>query len=128
MREPVVLSSRGSVFGASPYSRLLLALSSLMEDRKEKNAGWLSVPQFGDWDHKGEVPDYSLDFSKIREMRKQNKMDVSRASLGNEEELMASTTSDSKAHLNDQQNFHQNNSPTPPDDAMSLDTKEARLL
>ncbi|KAK6922914.1 hypothetical protein RJ641_011218 [Dillenia turbinata] len=83
-----------------------------MEDRKEKSAVWLSVPQFGDWDHKGEVPDYSLDFSKIREMRKQHKRDVSRASLGNEEELMASTTSDSKAHLNDQQNFHRNNSPT----------------
>ncbi|KAL2907204.1 RPM1-interacting protein 4 [Bienertia sinuspersici] len=44
-----------------------------MEDRKEKNAPWLSVPQFGDWDQKGPLPDYSLDFSKIREMRKQNK-------------------------------------------------------
>ncbi|KAK9991166.1 hypothetical protein SO802_026151 [Lithocarpus litseifolius] len=63
-----------------------------MEDRKEKNAPWLSVPQFGDWDQKGQVPDYSLDFSKIRENRKQNKRDVSRASLGNEEELIASTT------------------------------------
>ncbi|XP_035551070.1 uncharacterized protein LOC108983543 isoform X2 [Juglans regia] len=61
-----------------------------MEGRKE-NAPWLSVPQFGDWDHKGQVPDYSLDFSKIREMRKQNKMDVSRASLGNDEELIVST-------------------------------------
>ncbi|RVW55148.1 hypothetical protein CK203_066990 [Vitis vinifera] len=60
-----------------------------MEDRKEKAAPWLSVPQFGDWDQKGQVPDYSLDFSKIREMRKQNKRDVSRASLGNEEELVA---------------------------------------
>ncbi|XP_028755136.1 uncharacterized protein LOC114720932 [Neltuma alba] len=63
-----------------------------MEDRKEKNAPWLSVPQFGDWDQKGQVPDYSMDFSKIREMRKQNKTNVSRASLGNEEELMASST------------------------------------
>ncbi|KAM7513712.1 hypothetical protein LguiA_003848 [Lonicera macranthoides] len=60
-----------------------------MEDRKEKNAPWLSVPQFGDWEQKGQVPDYSLDFSKIREMRKQNKRDVSRASLGNEEELIS---------------------------------------
>ncbi len=59
-----------------------------MEDRKEKTAPWLSVPQFGDWDQKGELPDYSLDFSKIREMRKQNKRDVSRASLGNEEDFI----------------------------------------
>jgi hypothetical protein len=62
-----------------------------MEDRKEKTAPWLSVPQFGDWDQKGPLPDYSLDFSKIREMRKQNKRDVSRASLGNEEELINPT-------------------------------------
>ncbi|KAG9451209.1 hypothetical protein H6P81_011174 [Aristolochia fimbriata] len=59
-----------------------------MEDRKEKYA-WMSVPQFGDWDHKNDLPDYSMDFSKIREMRKQNKRDVSRASIGNEEELVA---------------------------------------
>uniref|UniRef100_A0A803QZK8 RIN4 pathogenic type III effector avirulence factor Avr cleavage site domain-containing protein n=1 Tax=Cannabis sativa TaxID=3483 RepID=A0A803QZK8_CANSA len=66
-----------------------------MEDRKE-NAPWLSVPQFGDWDQKGgQMPDYSLDFSKIREMRKQNKRDVSRASIGNEEELIAPTTTTS---------------------------------
>ncbi|KAL5720249.1 hypothetical protein ACHQM5_012930 [Ranunculus cassubicifolius] len=37
---------------------------------------------------KGGVPDYSMDFSKIREMRKQNKRDPSRASLGNEEEFV----------------------------------------
>ncbi|KGN48437.1 uncharacterized protein LOC101206523 [Cucumis sativus] len=60
-----------------------------MDDRKEKTAPWLSVPQFGDWDQKGQLPDYSLDFSKLRENRKQNKRDVSRASLGNEEELIA---------------------------------------
>ncbi|KAF4400583.1 hypothetical protein G4B88_023376 [Cannabis sativa] len=41
------------------------------------------------------MPDYSLDFSKIREMRKQNKRDVSRASIGNEEELIAPTTTTS---------------------------------
>ncbi|XP_061344644.1 uncharacterized protein LOC133290561 [Gastrolobium bilobum] len=64
-----------------------------MDRRKEKNAPWLSVPQFGDWDQKGEVPDYSLDFSKIRETRKQNKTNISRASLGNEEEFMDSSTS-----------------------------------
>ena len=44
-----------------------------MEDRKERHAPWLSVPQFGDWDQKGELPDYSVDFSKIRENYKQNK-------------------------------------------------------
>ncbi|XP_056850250.1 uncharacterized protein LOC108827969 isoform X3 [Raphanus sativus] len=62
-----------------------------MEDPKEqnKNSPWLSVPQFGDWDQKGgTIPDYSMDFSKIREMRKQNKRDPSRASLGNDEELV----------------------------------------
>ncbi|XP_010422916.1 PREDICTED: uncharacterized protein LOC104708117 isoform X1 [Camelina sativa] len=62
-----------------------------MEDhRKEKNTPWLSVPQFGDWDQKGggTMPDYSMDFTKIREMRKQNKRDPSRASLGNEDELI----------------------------------------
>ncbi|CAN8298947.1 unnamed protein product [Cochlearia groenlandica] len=63
------------------------------EDRKEKNTPWLSVPQFGDWEQKGgegggKIPDYSMDFTKIREMRKQNKRDPSRASLGNEEELV----------------------------------------
>ncbi|KAK8653533.1 hypothetical protein V6N13_127528 [Hibiscus sabdariffa] len=62
-----------------------------MEDRKEKNGAWLSVPQFGEWEQKGQVPDYSLDFSKIREMRKQNKREVSRASLGNEEEFINPT-------------------------------------
>ncbi|KAJ6996691.1 uncharacterized protein [Populus alba] len=68
-----------------------------MEDRKDqKNAPWLSVPQFGDWDQKGELPDYSVDFSKIREMRKQNKRDVSRASLGREEELINPTATTAK--------------------------------
>ncbi|PIN20226.1 hypothetical protein CDL12_07084 [Handroanthus impetiginosus] len=83
-----------------------------MEDRKEKNAPWLSVPQFGDWDQKGVVPDYSVDFSKIREMRKQNKRDPSRASLGNEEELIASTTTNSNNVHNDHKDYHQNHSPT----------------
>ncbi|GAB2226215.1 hypothetical protein Droror1_Dr00022016 [Drosera rotundifolia] len=64
---------------------------SPMEDHKERNATWLSVPQFGDWEQKGEVPDYSLDFSKIRETRKQNKREVSRTSLGNEEEFINPT-------------------------------------
>ncbi|KAI3499742.1 hypothetical protein L1887_35551 [Cichorium endivia] len=64
-----------------------------MDNRKgEKNAPWMSVPQFGDWDQKGPLPDYSMDFSKIREMRKQNKRDISRASIGNEEEFISSNT------------------------------------
>ncbi|XP_074561288.1 uncharacterized protein LOC141817537 isoform X2 [Curcuma longa] len=46
----------------------------------------MSVPAFGGWDTKNGVPDYSMDFSKIREMRKHNK-NPSRASLGNEEDL-----------------------------------------
>ncbi|XP_073148258.1 uncharacterized protein [Henckelia pumila] len=80
-----------------------------MEDRKEKNSPWLSVPQFGDWDQKGPVPDYSMDFSKIREMRKQNKRDPSRASVGNEEHLVSLNTKDlNKPHDED----HQNHSPT----------------
>ena len=57
----------------------------------QKNSPWLSVPQFGDWDQKsggGAMPDYSMDFTKIREMRKQNKRDPSLASFGNEEELI----------------------------------------
>uniref|UniRef100_A0A7N0V0D0 RIN4 pathogenic type III effector avirulence factor Avr cleavage site domain-containing protein n=1 Tax=Kalanchoe fedtschenkoi TaxID=63787 RepID=A0A7N0V0D0_KALFE len=61
-------------------------------DKEKSNAPWLSVPQFGDWDQKGGIPDYSMDFSKIREMRKQNKREVSRASLGNEDEFVPSTS------------------------------------
>ncbi|KAG6386744.1 hypothetical protein SASPL_151917 [Salvia splendens] len=83
-----------------------------MEDRKERNAPWLSIPQFGDWDQKGPLPDYSMDFSKIREMRKQNKRDPSRASLGNEDELIPSTTRDTTVAPNDHHDYHQNNSPT----------------
>ncbi|KAI3761807.1 hypothetical protein L1987_52229 [Smallanthus sonchifolius] len=64
-----------------------------MEHRKdEKNALWMSVPQFGEWDQKGPLPDYSLDFSKIREMKKQNKREISRASIGNEQDLISSNT------------------------------------
>ncbi|PON58719.1 sorbin/SH3 domain protein [Parasponia andersonii] len=72
----------------------------------QKNAPWLSVPQFGDWDQKGQVPDYSLDFSKIREMRKQNKRDVSRASLGNEEELVTPTTASTNTSHSDHHHPH----------------------
>ncbi|XP_076898837.1 uncharacterized protein LOC143552525 [Bidens hawaiensis] len=61
--------------------------------KEEKNAPWLSVPQFGDWDQKGPLPDYSLDFSKIREKRKQNKRELSRTSIGNEEEFISNNKS-----------------------------------
>ncbi|KAL0542996.1 hypothetical protein IC582_018082 [Cucumis melo] len=88
-----------------------------MDDRKEKTAPWLSVPQFGDWDQKGQLPDYSLDFSKLRENRKQNKRDVSRASLGNEEELIAKaappTTTDSFPTDNHHPYHHQSHHPPP---------------
>ncbi|KAG5110149.1 hypothetical protein JHK82_039372 [Glycine max] len=89
---------------------------TLMEQSKEKNTTWLLVPQFRDWDQKGQVPDYSFDFSKIREMRKQNNTNISRASLGNEEKLMASSTTSntSTIHSDDHQHpyYHQTNSPT----------------
>ncbi|XP_027353014.1 uncharacterized protein LOC113863571 isoform X2 [Abrus precatorius] len=89
---------------------------TLMEQSKEKNAPWLSVPQFGDWDMKGQVPDYSMDFSKIREMRKQNKTNISRASLGNEEELMTSTTTNINTDHSETErqhpHYHQTSSPT----------------
>ncbi|KAJ4848356.1 hypothetical protein Tsubulata_012734 [Turnera subulata] len=84
-----------------------------------KNAPWLSVPQFGDWDQKGELPDYSMDFTKIREMRKQNKREASRASLGNEEDFInpTATTANAKTVQNDHhshyhQDHHHQHSPT----------------
>ncbi|XP_074295496.1 uncharacterized protein LOC141623300 [Silene latifolia] len=84
-----------------------------MEDRKDKqkNVSWLSVPQFGDWDQKGAFPDYSVDFSKIREMRKQNKRDPSRASLGNEDEFINPTAPVNKAQ-DVERHFVQSHSPT----------------
>lgn len=84
----------------------------------QKNGGWLSVPQFGDWNQRGQVPDYSLDFSKIRETRKQNKTNISRASLGNEEEFVDSTTSISTSSVSTghssatDHHHHQTHSPT----------------
>ncbi|KAK7369411.1 hypothetical protein VNO80_11448 [Phaseolus coccineus] len=86
-----------------------------MDRRKEKNGTWLSVPQFGDWEQKGQVPDYSLDFSKIRETRKQNKTNISRASLGNEEEFVDSTSSSvNTGHSSEhsQPQYHQSVPPT----------------
>ncbi|KAL5751821.1 hypothetical protein ACOSP7_022003 [Xanthoceras sorbifolium] len=90
-----------------------------MEDRKERHAPWLSVPQFGDWDQKGELPDYSVDFSKIREMRKQNKRDASRASLGNEDDFINPTApsvntahNEQHSHYHKQSHPHHHHSPT----------------
>ncbi|KAK4716890.1 hypothetical protein R3W88_015228 [Solanum pinnatisectum] len=83
-----------------------------MEDQKEKAAPWLSVPQFGDWDQQGALPDYSMDFSKIRENRKQNK---SRASLGNEEDFNSISTNNvntSHSTQSNDQTYHQKHSPT----------------
>ncbi|CAN6293636.1 unnamed protein product [Urochloa humidicola] len=58
----------------------------------------MTVPAFGDWDVKnGAVPDYSMDFSKIREMRKQNKRELSRASLGGDEDLLQAQQHQGKA-------------------------------
>ncbi|CAM8996999.1 unnamed protein product [Rhodiola kirilowii] len=83
---------------------------------KENNAPWLSVPQFGDWDQKGGVPDYSMDFSKIREMRKQNKREVSRASLGNEEEFVSHDATKNRKQTDNRDDhinpFHKATSPT----------------
>ncbi|KAL1364817.1 hypothetical protein HN51_012974 [Arachis hypogaea] len=92
-----------------------------MDTRKEKNAAWISVPQFGDWDQKGQVPDYSLDFSKIRETRKQNKTNISRASLGNEDEFInpnttAATLENTTGHSHNEHqhpHYHQNSSHSP---------------
>jgi hypothetical protein len=50
----------------------------------QENSPCPPVPRFGEWDQKGPIRDYSMDFSKIQEARKQQK------SLGNEEELKAS--------------------------------------
>ncbi|KAM7275170.1 hypothetical protein ACFE04_017036 [Oxalis oulophora] len=101
----------GSFYESLKPTLLLLAVPFT------KNAPWLSVPQFGDWDQKGPLPDYSLDFSKIREMRKQNKRDVSRASLGNEEELInptAKTANEVRSdnHLQNEHYHNQNHHPS----------------
>ncbi|CAL9114290.1 unnamed protein product [Musa textilis] len=85
--------SQGCVAEAGLCSRSTLfwfeAVKASMGDSKEgrnngDSSGWMAVPAFGDWDMKNGVPDYSMDFTKIREMRKQNKH-PSRASLGNDD-------------------------------------------
>lgn len=77
---------------------------------QKNNGPWLSVPQFGDWEMKGEIPDYSLNFSKIRETRKQNKRDVFRASMGNEEEIIvpdAAKSNRATVHNEHRDDYHQ---------------------
>ncbi|KAI4998408.1 hypothetical protein ZWY2020_053750 [Hordeum vulgare] len=50
----------------------------------------MTVPTFGDWDMKNSaMPDYSMDFSKIREMHKQNKKELSRTSHSGDDDLRA---------------------------------------
>ncbi|CAD6212546.1 unnamed protein product [Miscanthus lutarioriparius] len=67
-----------------------------LQEQQGAAVGWMTVPAFGEWDVKnGAVPDYSMDFSKIREMRKQNKRELSRASLGGDEDLLSSSSSSS---------------------------------
>jgi hypothetical protein len=68
----------------------MLPVADSLQEQHGGAVGWMTVPTFGDWDMKnGPVPDYSMDFSKIREMRKQNKRELSRASLGGDDDLLA---------------------------------------
>ncbi|KAE8794688.1 hypothetical protein D1007_30524 [Hordeum vulgare] len=56
----------------------------------EGATAWMTVPAIRDWDMKnGAMPDYSMDFSKIREMHKQNKKELSRAILSGDDDLLA---------------------------------------
>ena len=86
------------VFG-SPFShRACWCVQQRGHDAAGANNAWMTVPAFGDWDMKnGALPDYSMDFSKIREMRKQNKRELSRASLGGDEDLLQQQQQSSKA-------------------------------
>ncbi|KAI8021883.1 Myb family transcription factor PHL11 [Camellia lanceoleosa] len=107
-------SSSSSLLSSPKPSKLYsIYANSDAHQSIRNNTPWLSVPQFGNWDQKGVLPDYSLDFSKIREMRKQNKRDVSRASIGNEEELISSATATTiDTSHSDHHHHHQNHSPT----------------
>ncbi|KAI4967436.1 hypothetical protein ZWY2020_025897 [Hordeum vulgare] len=50
----------------------------------------MTVLAFGEWDMKnGAMPDYSMDLSKIWEMHKKNKKELSRASLSGDDDLLA---------------------------------------
>ncbi|KAK9157385.1 hypothetical protein Scep_003959 [Stephania cephalantha] len=64
----------------------------------EKNAGWISVPQFGGWDKKpGGVTDYSMIFSRARANKKQGaiRIEIDPPNLRHEEELLAQDQEDS---------------------------------
>lgn len=48
----------------------------------------MPVPQFGGWDQKGPgATDYSMVFARARAEKKQQKADIKRCSLGNEQEI-----------------------------------------
>ncbi|KAJ0981498.1 hypothetical protein J5N97_009753 [Dioscorea zingiberensis] len=79
---------------------------------KDENGGWMSVPAFDDWDMKQGVLDYSMDFLKIREARKINKFDLSRASLGNVEELISIECNTADVHRVPAHNHEEHHSPT----------------
>ncbi|KAF9597847.1 hypothetical protein IFM89_021932 [Coptis chinensis] len=65
-----------------------------MENRREKPV-WMSVPQFGGWDHKtGAAPDYSMVFTRARANRKEVKKETTRSSIGNEQELIVHNNQD----------------------------------
>ncbi|KAI5007553.1 hypothetical protein ZWY2020_054613 [Hordeum vulgare] len=50
----------------------------------------MAVFGVGEWDMKnGAMPDYSMDLSKIWEMHKKNKKELSRASLSGDDDLLA---------------------------------------
>lgn len=68
--------------------RLILEFRMFLQEKLV----WMSVPAFGEWDRhrEGTVPDYSVDFSKIRENRRRNKSHVS---IGADEDLFSSSSS-----------------------------------
>ncbi|KAK2977546.1 hypothetical protein RJ639_037098 [Escallonia herrerae] len=64
-------------------------------DKGKQKDGWMSVPEFGGWNQKaGGATDYSMVFSRARANRKQHKSDLTRRSLGNEQELIAKQPGD----------------------------------
>ncbi|CAL9750022.1 unnamed protein product [Musa acuminata subsp. burmannicoides] len=105
----------------STLSRFEAVKASMGDSKEGKNngnsSGWMAVPAFGEWDMKNGVPDYSMDFTKIREMRKQNKH-PSRASLGNDDELQLpsnnnnSNNNEGEAEEEPRRRRHRHGSPT----------------
>ncbi|CAL9115865.1 unnamed protein product, partial [Musa acuminata var. zebrina] len=103
----------------STLSRFEAVKASMGDSKEGKNngnsSGWMAVPAFGEWDMKNGVPDYSMDFTKIREMRKQNKH-PSRASLGNDDELQLpsnnNNNNEGEAEEEPRRRRHRHGSPT----------------